>query len=211
MAFVGISQNLISRVKNVINNMERAELKTLGDAPKVLLSPDNPTILRALWGEHLHLKDLIPTTWKTTAEQIRASIRINLSETESKTYGYTIGFTSGIEAPMTHGYYQTYELQQGTPELAEIHEYAAKHVEITQRWNMVSNKIINYLESCKSLNEAVKTWPDVSIYVDKGDLERLEVKRDKKAKESAATEALASMNVDELVGAAVIARMSGAA
>lgn len=211
MAFVGISQNLISRVKNVINNMERAELKTLGDAPKVLLSPDNPTILRALWGEHLHLKDLIPTTWKSTVEQIRASVRINLSETESKTYGYTIGFTSGIEAPMTHGYYQIYELQQGTPELADIHAYAANHVEITQRWNMVSSKIINYLESCKSLNEAVKTWPDVSIYVDKEDLDRLEVKREKKAKESAATEALASMNVDELVGAAVIARMSGAA
>jgi len=211
MAFVGISSNLLSRVSNKIHKMEQAELKTLGEEPKVTLPPDNPNILRALWGEHLHLKNLIPATWKSEISNMRASVRIPLENDESKIYGYSIAFTGPTEAPMTHGYYQVYNLDVGLPELTEIHEYAAKHVDIAKRWHNVSNKITEYLKSCKSLNEAVKTWPDVTLYVDKEDLDRLEVKREKQVKSTAATEALADMNVDELVGAVVIARMSGAA
>lgn len=211
MAFVGISSNLLSRVDNKIKNMERAELKTLGEEPKVTLPPDNPNILRALWGEHLHLKNLIPSTWKSEISNMRASVRIPLENDESKIYGYNIAFTGPNEAPMTHGYYQVYNLDVNLPELAEIHEYAAKHVDISKRWSTVSTKIAEYLKSCKSLNEAVKTWPDVALYVNKEDLDRLEVKREKQVKSTAATEALADMNVDELVGAVVIARMSGAA
>ncbi len=211
MAFVGISSSLLERVRNKINNMERAELKTLGDAPKVTLPPSNPTALKALWGEHLHLKDQIPSTWKGSIENMRASVRIQLDEETSQNYGYNISFTSAIETPSTHGYYQVYNLDVSVPELAEIHEYAAKHVDINRRWAKVSDKIAEYLKSCKSLNEAVKTWPDVKLYIDQEDLDRLEVKREKQVKSTAATEALAEMNVDELVGAVVIARMSGAA
>lgn len=210
MAFVGISSSLLERVRNKINNMERAELKTLGDAPKVTLPPNNPTALKALWGEHLPLKDQIPSTWKSTIGQMRASVRIQIDEVTSELYGYTIAFSSDAEAPMTHGYYQVYNLDVNVPELAEIHEYAVKHVDINRRWAKVSAKIADYLQSCKSLNEAVKTWPDVKLYIDEEDLERLEVKREKQVKSTAATEALADMNVDELVGAVVIARMSGA-
>lgn len=211
MAFVGISSNLLSRVTNKIHKMEQAELKTLGEEPKVSLPPDNPNILRALWGEHLHLKNLIPSQWKSNISNMRASVRIPLEGGESKTYGYNISFTSETEAPMTHGYYQVYNLEINVPELAEIHEYAAKHTDIARRWAKVSDKIAEYLKSCKSLNEAVKTWPDVKLYIDQEDLDRLEVKREKQVKSTAATEALAEMNVDELVGAVVIARMSGAA
>ena len=211
MAFVGISSSLLSRVSNKISNMERAELKTLGEEPKVTLPPDNPNILKALWGEHLHLKDLIPDDWKYTISNMRASVCIPLENYESETYGYNIAFTAETKAPITHGYYQVYNLDVSLPELTEIHEYAAKHVDIARRWHNVSKKIADYLKSCKSLNEAVKTWPDVTLYIDKEDLDRLEVKREKQVKSTAATEALADMNVDELVGAVVIARMSGAA
>lgn len=210
MAFVGISSNLLKRVKHKINTMQQAELRTIGDAPKITLPPDNPTLLRALWGEHLHLKDIIPKEWKCTTDAVRSRFLIRFSENQTKGFSFNLAVNPAVETPTTYSYYHTTEFDGTAPELKDIYDYASRHVDITVRWESVLAKVTQYLESCKSLNEAVKTWPDVALYIDKEDLDRLEVKREKKVKESAATEALAKLNVDELVGAAVIARMSGA-
>ncbi len=211
MAFVGISSNLLHRVRHKIKTMQAAEINTLGNQPKVTVSPDNLVVMQALWKEHLHLKNLIPSDWKKTTDSIQARFAIKVDEETTKDFRYTVHFGKEIEAPITYGYYQVYFLDTTVPELSEIYSYATKHAEVDARWEKVSTKVVHYLESCKSLNEAVKTWPDVKLYIDKEDLDRLEVKREKQVKSSAATEALANMNVDELVGAAVIARMSGAA
>ena len=96
------------------------------------------------------------------------------------------------------------------PIVQECVVYYTKLTEMTNRWKVVESKVKEFLHSCKSLNEAVKTWPDVVMYVDKEDVERMGVKREK-ARESEALKALAAMDTDALVGAAVIARMSGAA
>jgi hypothetical protein len=76
------------------------------------------------------------------------------------------------------------------------------------RWDNTENKIVEFLQSCKSLNEAVKLWPDVTLYVEKCDIDRMGVKREK-VKESKALEALKELDTDALVSNAVISRMSG--
>lgn len=213
MAYVAISRDLIGRVSSKISGMENAEVKALGEEPKVVMNPEHPTITQMLWGEHANLRNLMPKEWVNTTDSIYGVLDIDTGGQDITRYRYNFALSSEAIAPPNYSRYggNLKHMSPDVPEFREIYEFAKRRVEITNRWNNVKSKVTAFLDQCKSLNEAVKTWPDVALYVDKSDLERLEVKRGKAEKSSAAKEALASMNVDELVGAVVIARMSGAA
>jgi hypothetical protein len=58
----------------------------------------------------------------------------------------------------------------------------------------------------------VTLWPDCKVYIDDEDIARFEKKVVKTAsQDSEAAKVLAGLNTDELMGAAVVARLSGAA
>jgi hypothetical protein len=210
MAYVSISSALLERVEQNIFNMRTAEVKSLGEEPKIVLSSTNPLVHRTLWGEQLHLMNLLPETWTNEVEKF--NIRVRVPE-QDKPFLSTIFISNGkAVANPAHAYYgSVYDVDHTANELALMLEYAIKVRDTDKRWDAVKDKVIGYLKNCKSLNEAVKTWPDVKYYIEQEDMKRLEVKREASTKSTAAAEALANMNVDELVGAAVIARMSGAA
>jgi hypothetical protein len=65
------------------------------------------------------------------------------------------------------------------------------------------------LGACKSLNEALKLWPDVRIYIPKEFLERVERKVERTTN-SGGAEAIKKVDTDAAVSAAAIARMMGA-
>lgn len=213
MAYVGISRELVNRVHNNISVMEQKEVTALGVEPKVILLAEHPEVTRMLWGEYVNLKDAIPPEWKNVTDSIYTKCSVSNGSETLVTYNFTIHLEGAAECPPDYSRYSSKVLSadQNHPDFKDIVKYAGQRMEIAHRWRNAKNKVTHFLENCKSLNEAVKTWPDIALYVDKGDLVRLEAKREKAEKSSAAKEALASMNVDELVGAVVIARMSGAA
>jgi uncharacterized protein with von Willebrand factor type A (vWA) domain len=91
--------------------------------------------------------------------------------------------------------------------------YHRQVADINSRWKKVQNDVSKFLESCKSLNEAVKLWPDIKLYVPEQYLKRLNesVAREKKQQEAnAALEALQSIDTDFAVAAAVGARLAQA-
>lgn len=209
MAYVSISAALVERVNDKIFSMRQAEIKSLGEEPKLSLSMSDPFVHRSLWGEHLHLMNLLPEAWTNEVEKF--NIRIKVPE-QDKPFLSTVFISNGKAiANPAHAYYgSVYDVDPKAPELALMLEYATKVRDTDKRWDGVKDKVIGYLKNCKSLNEAVKTWPDVKYYIHEEDMKRLEVKREASGKSSSAADALASMDIDELVGAAVIARMSGA-
>jgi hypothetical protein len=210
MAYVSISVALLGRVNDKIHTMRQVEIKSLGEEPKVSLSSANPFVHRTLWGEHLHLMNLLPDTWINEVEKF--SIRIKTPESKDRPFLSTVHISNGKAiANPAHAYYgSVYDVDHTAPELMLMLEYATKVRDTDKRWDDVKDKVIGYLKNCKSLNEAVKTWPDVKYYIHKDDMDRLGFKREASGKSTSAADALADMNVDELVGAAVIARMSGA-
>ena len=210
MAFVGISRDFKDRVERKINNMRNAELKTLGDQPKVTLSPNTPFILNLVWGEHLHLKAQIPENWKGREESVALKYLFE-HESEKYAYAFDVSLTDKLETPPSFYRYSHMEVAKGIPELATIETYYTSYHEITLRWQTVKSKIINFLDSCKSANEAVKLWPDVKMYFDADDIDRLERKVERAGSpQSQAAQVLSSMDLGELQSAAVIARLSGA-
>lgn len=204
MAYVAISGEFIDRVKRKVYSMHQAELGILGGFDQKV-SPDSSLYLETVWGEHLNLRSSLPDRWKRHTD----CLNIRFKMEDGKVVNHSFSLTGDGETPPYFDNYTHKPVDMNHPEMREAVAYYRRKLEIDNRWMSVSDKVISYLHSCKSLNEAVKLWPDVVMYIDKQDLDRMGVKRER-AKESAALEALKSLDTDELVGAAVIARMSGA-
>lgn len=203
MAYVAISGEFIERVRTKVQSMRNAELKTIGVFQNPQLSL-NCEVVKKIWGEHIHLRQLMPHEWMNKYTYIDCRGRL-----DGKAFTFRVEFPTDCTMPPKYSNHGYEEVDIEWPELAPVKEYFTKKLEIDERWDSVDKKVVDYLHSCKSLNEAVKLWPDVTMYIDQHDVERMGVKRER-AKESAALEALKALNTDELVGAAVIARMSGA-
>jgi hypothetical protein len=217
MAFVAISKDFMSRVETKINNMCKAELRTLGDKPVLALNPSDPFFINTVWKEHAHLYPLIPREWVRKHEEVQ--MRFKVPETnftdESKNHfnfkAVTTGTNQEFSFPPNYGYYETVICDPYSPVMSSIFEYAVKYKEIEQRWDTVNTKVVQFLRACKSANEAIKLWPDVKTYFDTEDVKRLDIKVVRSgSKDSAAAAALANIDTNEMMSAAVIARLSGA-
>jgi hypothetical protein len=80
------------------------------------------------------------------------------------------------------------------------------NAEIKARWAKVEGDIMAFLGKCKSLNEALKLWPGVKMYIPREYIERVERKVERKVREK---EILDDTPVDTLTAAAIAARLSG--
>jgi hypothetical protein len=100
------------------------------------------------------------------------------------------------------------------PRMAEVLRLVKIESEIKTRWENVKQQVLNFLESCKSLNEAVKLWPDIKRYLPADAIEKLERKTERAAKavegESDALKALRNIDMDAVNTSTVLARMAGA-
>jgi hypothetical protein len=220
MAHVAISKDFLNRVDNKIDNMVRAELNTLGNEPVVTLNPESPVALKAIWGEHLHLRDLMPKDWKGTNNSLRLMFNTKQVKLTDETVPISFAFyakpSSGEFEFPPNGYWNSTKYihpdDMTDPALQQIIAYGEAKAEIEARWDLVRTKVVTFFKSCKSMGEAVKLWPDCKVYIDSDDIERFERKVVKTAsQDSEAAKVLAGMDTDGLMGAAVVARLSGAA
>ena len=203
MAYVAISGEFIDRVKGKIASMRSAEVNTLGKYEEQI-NPESDLYLTTVWKEHQQLRKVIPNEWKGEIENFSVKFKLN-----DKWVHHQFPLTSKGQTPPRHSYYDTMLVDANHPEMVRCLDYHVRRLEIEDRWDEVNQKVTEFLLSCKSLNEATKLWPDVAMYIQSQDMDRMGVKRER-AKESAAMEALKKLDTDALVGAAVIARMSGA-
>jgi hypothetical protein len=183
-----------------------AELKTLGAPPLPTVDTNSDFFMDNVWGEHRNLQDVMPDEYKQKANEWRISLNIDDVATNISISTGHLGYIY----PPNYVWYSHKDVSSDYTEVAELVTYLKAKAEIVHRWTNVRIKVLGFLDECKSLNEAVKLWPDVVTYIDRDDIQRLEVKREKSANQSRAAEALAELNTDELMGAAVIARLSGA-
>jgi hypothetical protein len=214
MAFVGISKDFMERVKVKINNMHQAELKTLGEVPTVSITDREPWVLKALWGDHVHLIDQMPENWMQTLQEVRLKVEINnpdLLDKADRQFNFKVNPPSKTVAPPNFNWYNETSVSADCPQIAPVVEYATKFKEIQVRWINVTAQVTQFLYSCKSANEAVKLWPDIKMYFDQHDVQRLEVKTVRSGTaESEGAKKLAELDTSSLTSAAIIARMSGA-
>ena len=100
------------------------------------------------------------------------------------------------------------------PELRKAYDLAVSVLQIVDKWRAIHVKILEFFDSTKSVNEAVKLWPELAGFLDPEDRQRLQKEgTTKKARDSRidrAKEVLASLNTQAIVADVVGIKLSAA-
>jgi hypothetical protein len=75
------------------------------------------------------------------------------------------------------------------------------------RWEKIKTDIDEFLDKCKSLNEAVKLFPGVRMYIHSEDIERLERKLERPTQRAKIVE---DVDTEGLTAAAIAAKLAAA-
>jgi hypothetical protein len=222
MATVGITKELINRVKTKINGMRRAERNSdVPDIEKAITVDASQLYNTGCWGaQHVHLLNTIPKEWLSRMEDATVSIKGELDDGRHLSTSVRFNGMKSAYARPRDGYYNrqdselTVEYVRSLPEdtvgraeLLQRWDESIIALDIDMRWAKVETDITEFLGKCKSLNEAVKLFPGVRMYIHSEDIERLERKLERPTQRAKIVE---SYDTEGLTAAAIAAKLSAA-
>lgn len=216
MAYVAISLALINSTTNNIIKMRDKEKSSIPAVAERTSTHNKDANLELLvWGNHLHLRDQMPEEWKATCNRINARIDYEWAEGKKSNFDFTFECADPIEVPRcdNHSYYghqvkvdaNNHLLPQQARDAIEYNKF----LRVTDdKWSDIKSKVTRFLESAKSLNEALKLWPALALYIADEYIARVNnsPKREKMA--SKAEEIMASISIDDLTAAAVASKLT---
>lgn len=220
MATVYISKDLLGRVSSKIGklkNHERSE--AVPNYSYKIIGVDASDLFNKIqFKEKPELLELIPKAWLSTQDYATIEVHIKKDDVLHKLEVRVEGLKSYFERP-TREHYGNGVANKCTKEFLEAHSYftgayeilkkteqAITLKEIDLRWQKTLEQVNLFLGKCKSLNEAIKLWPQVALYIEDEDMERFNKKVERKARE----DVLANIDTDELTAMAIAAKLSGA-
>jgi hypothetical protein len=216
MAYVAISNALIHSTQNNIIKMRDKE-KSAVTAPPERLSTSNvdANLELLIWGDHLRLRDQMPNEWKATVNRVNARIAYTWAPEKNAYFEFMFECVDPIEVPRTndHSYYghqikvdeSSHLLPKAAKDAIEFQKFCRQ---TDEKWNDIKTQVTNFLNAAKSLNEALKLWPALSLYISDEYIDRVNnnPKREKTA--SKAEEIMASISIDQLTAAAVASKLT---
>lgn len=214
MAYVAISGELKTSVKEQIRNLERKDVGAIPEVPSSITLDTIPEDIKdKVWGEHRHLETVMPKDWKVYRDDLTLKVKFVSDDSIVHSTTFEVMF-KGDKLPCppnTRPYSFGIEVDEHYPLVSEYLVYRRKVVEVETRWNKVKVDVMKFLENCKSLNEAIKLWPDIRIYIPKQYIERVEKKAERTAPTNSALDILKGIDTDGAVAAAIGARLASAA
>jgi hypothetical protein len=221
MATVGITKELINRVKQKINGMRRAERASdLPDIDKNYSIDASMLYNIGCWGaDHVHLLNTIPKEWLTKTTDANVTIAGWTDEavqlnTSVRFTGMTFAYRrpadgyNRADSELTLAQVRAFpEETLGRAELLQRWDDAVIKKAIDDRWAKVEADITEFLQKCKTLNEAVKLFPGVRMYIHYEDIERLDRKLERPAQRAKIVE---SYDTEGLTAAAIAAKLAAA-
>lgn len=233
MAYVGINDRFMHEVARHINRIRDEEIEKRCTQEQIKLRGLEDWLTEKSWLGHYNLKELMPDNWirkhnrfdiyffvDTTDNSVAAlqSRRANSSVSTNNVVSCSVELDKEIPVPPYTDYsYHRPDLyvpltpdEQLPDEIRAYIDASSLRTEIRQRWNDVVKTVKNFLDNCKSLNEALKLWPQLRTYIPSEYLERVDKKSSKaQAEESKAAEFLKSIDTGSIQASAVMARLSG--
>ena len=225
MAYVAITKELINRVQGIIKNMRNSEVHSM--CPQ--LNADHMVDASAIynlstWGaEHVHLINSIPKDW--LAHQTDAYVTVVGDHSVEGQHVASLkkqvrfkGMTGAYGRPARDYWNRTSgeihidavralpDFTPGRTECIERWNDACTEAEIDAKWEKVKNDITDFLEKCKSLNEALKLLPTLRMYIAKEDIQRVE----RKIERAPRKELTEGVDAEGMTAAAVAARLMSA-
>ena len=213
MAYVAISERFRDDVRNTIRLKQNAELNLLVKPQTPTLHVNDPRIIERFWGDYTHLRGQIPAGWCSKVDSLSLitefeKIPGDVQSLDRADVGVTITGGQILVPPKTDTYYPKLSVPPDAPEVVDHVRYIREQYEVNLKWNKVATDVMNFLTNCKSLNEALKLWPDIKIYIPQHYIDKAEEKTVKaKAAESKAMEILKQIDTDHAISSAVLVRI----
>lgn len=225
MATVYITTRLTSDVRDIIDAMRNAEVKT--DCPDLENSSINVDAADLFhycaWGkEHMHLVNQIPKEWLHKHDRVSFEVISYRDSTNKRALGDVyFGAQTRTYGPPSRSWGSNYETKitvdqihtldfPGIPQLRERLIQLERRIEIIDSWAKIKADVIGFLDKCKSLNEAIKLLPNIKLYIPPEDLRRVEYKPESTKVRREKIVAEVGLRADELTAAAMAAKLSGA-
>lgn len=219
MATVYITQELSGRVSDVIKRMRDADITTQNAEVGRPIELDTSEFLtKAMWGNYLHLKDQLPQEWLSINSGPNMTIIMPADE-DGKQVKHMIQFRnqkvpnrpnndrwSEPKIECTKAFLDANVDMTGVLNILAYIDRMDLNEEIKAKWRKVEQDVLLFLGKCKSLNEALKLWPGVKLYIPSEYIRRVEHKVERKVREKEIKESIAT---DELTAAAIAARLAG--
>jgi len=219
MATVYISKDLLARVSGKIGKLKNHEkTEAVPNYSYKIIGVDASDLFNKIqFKDKPELLELIPKSWLSSPEHANIEVHTTKDGVLHKLELRVEGMKSYFERP-TKDYYNilpnkcTKEFLEansyltGAYELLQKTEQAITLKEIDLKWQKTLEQVNLFLSKCKSLNEAIKLWPQVALYIEDEDMERFNKKVERKARE----DVLENIDTDELTAVAIAAKLSGA-
>lgn len=216
MAYVAISHGLVDETRSNIRGMRDKELTSLTQPPSAVDFPaDHAVPMDLAWGKFAAQRSEFPEDWKTMVSHL--NLRMVFMHNEKQIdYSLTIRPTSGkFEVPhLNKNHYDsvTYRVDADHPLATTIGstsmQYAIQAADVNAKWEAITKQVTDFLRASKSLNEALKLWPALALYVSKSYIDRVNNNAKREAKVSDAATLLASIDTDSITAAAVSAKLT---
>lgn len=220
MAYVAISASLSSDVRSNIRRLKMAEIAQFNTDTAVSDAVSNKVVqdkvIDLMWPAEL--EDLRPRLCGYTRNAgVRFRIEYDGGEIK-RTEETSLNLNIPSLIKNSDGSFDRYSfvkaplIRKGFHELVDdAIEALEQRWEASTRWGKVEEDIAKFLNGCKSLNEALKLWPDVEKFIPNEYLKRVAEKKEKSKSESAAAGILKGMDLDQINTSTVLARMAGTA
>jgi hypothetical protein len=218
---VRISGELQSDVRSHINSMKLKDLQLqLGSSEQdklFCISGSSTELINLVWGKHLHLKSQMPTEWmKDLCKEYRPHIWIRVQwdqlTTEPKSKKFQVYVKDGgsflVPPRMNSGSEFSIRMEDLTGDLKNINDLHSQWDELCAKWTKISSDVITYLKSAKSLNSALKNWPELKAFIPQEYLDRVATKPERTAERKKAEEALANIDRNLAVTSAAVVKLA---
>lgn len=217
MATVNVSQDLKGRIHSFISDLTSKDIKDQGLATKnVRLKDASELLMRVGFGAHYDLGMTCPKHWFSESDYTNLTVVVP-TEDPDKPAEYDVHFENLVGYRMAPGlrwrnagkcslgYLKDNLHLIGAEEAIAAVEIDIQIAEIRKKWEGIQTQIREFLEKCRTLNEAVKLYPGLRMYVPQEYLDRL----DKKVERAEKVAKLHGIDTEGLTAAAIAAKLAG--
>lgn len=214
MAYVAISSALIDNTMNNIDKMCDKERNQLGEVPNdIRVDPDDTLAMGLAWGKYMHLRDTFDEDLTQSVDHI--TLNIELTDLATTVAFYVRSTHDRFVVPN----YRSNGYNSMSRKIDQTHSFAmtvaAAHVAhqrqriaINAKWKAIKEQVKEFLNAAKSLNEALKLWPALALYINDQYINRVNSNTTRSQTVSKAADILASIKTDEITAAAVSVKLT---
>lgn len=208
MALVRVSEVLVAEVGKQVDAISKK-------AYDLSVAPLNPTkasetmdaiyaaATKQLWSKYEHLRNIVPVEW------LKDSNRVDVKITDAPSIGELM-IEKRIQMPPNaqagYGYVEVRLKLADLPFdlMAKMAAFNTASTEHAKKFDQIKAQVVGFLENSRSLNDALKRFPDLALYIPKEFLDRVERKVARAA--SVLSEPLKGIEIDRgmIVAAGVL-------